>query len=272
MPCEIKGEKVITVGQKTLLQCVLDDSQKGQTYEFQVADAPDFSLQFLGAPQVKEKILEQEITSYKVGTYKFEKINLRIDQKTFQLPVLDLEVKTVITEPSPTPYPLIPAQEIAAPWWWWVMWGAILLSLMFYAFMSYKKWQKRRWELANQPKAKVYTPFERFKLNLQKLESQEFHLKGEYKRFALDLSQIIKKAIGEKLGFPADDLTTEELFETLSAKHSSIWNSVESFITSSFTQLDQIKFAKTPATAEMCMSLLDVIRQVGEALYKEELK
>ncbi|MBK9295109.1 MAG: hypothetical protein IPM57_11850 [Oligoflexia bacterium] len=273
LPCEIKSEKVITVGQKGLFQCLLNQDQKGgKHFEFQVLDAAEFTLQFLGDAQLKENILEQEFTSYKVGNYNFNKINLIIDGKSLPVSPMQFEVKTIITEPSPTPYPLISAQKIAAPWWWWVMWGLILVGSCVYGWIQFIKWKKRKFEEANRPKVKILTSFEKYKLNLQKLESQEFHLKGEYKRFALDLSQIIKKAIGEKLSFLADDLTTEELFETLEKKHKKFWVPVQGVMTNAFITLDQIKFAKTPATAEMCMALLDASRLIGDELYKDEVK
>ncbi len=102
---------------------------------------------------------------------------------------------------------------------------------------------------------------------MRKLASQELHLRGEYKAFALELTSIIKATLAENLHFAAEDMTSEEILYTLERLHRTFFNTAGQMVTIFLSDLDQIKFAKVETTAQKCEALLDRAARIGNAIF-----
>ncbi len=279
LPCSLDSSTPITVGQKLVLKCVVPENTaipSGAQPEFKngESDVP-YSLVFLGRPQVTGNIISQSITGYKTGHFEFGKVTMELSGQRFQVSPLQFEVKSVLPpagqgQEQPQPNPIAPPENLPAPWWWWAMWAVILIVVVAFCVKRFLKWKKQRALkiLEASSAQRILTPQEKFTQSLQKLESQNWHFKGEYKKFALELTVILKKAIGEKFSFAAEDLTSEEFFETLRKKQPQFMSAAGVPLQSVFESLDQIKFAKVDVTSDKCVGLIDVSKNIGGILYR----
>ncbi len=286
LSCGPSTSENITVGQKLLFKCAIDESLKpsslagtpAQTIVIDPHGSDPHDLVILGEPKISDKILEATFTSYKVGHHDFSNVTLKIDDQVFQSSPFSFTVQSVLPPETaetqknpPQPFPLIDPRMLSSPWWWWAMWGALLavtLAIVIKKFIDWKKARALKKAVAGE--IKIITPREKYTLALQKLESQGFHIRGEYKGFALALTVIIKKAIGEKFSFPAEDLTSEEFFEVLK-NNRNFHDEVGALLESIMTSLDQIKFAKIETSETKCSSLIDMAKEVGRILYRGDL-
>lgn len=280
LDCKL-SEIQITVGKKIFLECPMPTLITGaEKLEWVKPNTlKNYELVFLGTPKVENGILKQEITSYKVGDHVLSKVQMKIGGETLLLNDFQLKVQSVLPPPAPvkegeqqapepTPFPNADPETLSAPWWWWVMWIVVAVIVIGFVYRRIKQWVTSRATKTAKVPVKVLSVREKFILALQKLESQEWHSKGEYKRFALELTAILKKSTGEKFKFNAEDLTTEEFFEILEKKHSYFWRENQDLLKQVFEHLDQIKFAKVTTTPEICMALIDKTRKVGNNLFR----
>jgi hypothetical protein len=271
--CEA-AKTTLTVGEKILLTCKTEGlgMTSASRVEFRdLAKTEPFTLEFISEPELAPDVLKQVVTSYRVGNHELDGLFLVVDGRSYKVPKLSLQVQTVIQAgegAQPTPYPLVDPIEVAAPWWWWAIWITVILGLASYGLWTFLKWQKAR-RLAARLKevSKPLTPVEKFRQKMRKLDSHGYHQKGEYKAFALELTSILKSAIGEQFRFPAEDLTSEELNLNLQQKFKTFYNSAGQELQSVLSELDQIKFAKTETSAEHCLRLMDRTLKIGQLLF-----
>jgi hypothetical protein len=272
--CALDTPTPITVGQKLKLMCKTDGIIPVSTQtkiEFKdLSPVAEKSLQFLGEPLVVGGNIEQAITSYRVGNHEFLGIKVIIAEKEYPVSKQTLSVTSVLPQDkqAPTPFPAHEPFEVSAPWWWWAIWGALLLLLIAIVVREFFKWKKRREILLTQPEAgKPQTPQEKFQSALRKLESKGLHQKGEYKAFALELTQILKVTLGEHYRISAEDMTSEELMETLQRRQKVFFNDHGSLLQTILSALDQIKFAKVETTSGDCLVLLDNVNRIGNGIF-----
>lgn len=267
LDCQL-NPNVITVGQKATLSCKIGILNLPNEAKLEITppkESASYTLVPLNSAQFDKQDLQQVITSYQVGTHDLKDFKFKINDVTYNPADLKLEVKSVIQQPNQKPFPNFDPVHARAPWWWWTLWiiaigifaGAIFVQIQ-------KKLKSRR--KPNVQEA-VLTPEEKFKARMRKLESQGFHLKRDFKIFALELTNILKTAMSEQLAFSAEDLTTEEILDYLRKKHKNFYVPVEARLQNIFTELDQIKFAKIETTTERCQGLLDSTNIVGRMLF-----
>ncbi len=272
--CEISGSP-ITVGKKATLSCNVDETlitsiPQEKIGFIQQGKDPEHSIAFLGSVERVGGTLKQTITGYRPGDFEFTGIVLKIDDKEFKVSPVRLGVDSVIdrNQQQPTPYPNYEPMTQWAPLWWWIMWGGIFLFALAIGIWRFIKWKrakraKAEAAIANRP----LSPREKFQNKMRKLESQNFHMLGQFKNFAIQLSQIMKSALADELKFPADDQTTEELFLTLQSRHKKVYARIEEELKPLLLELDQIKFAKKLPTPEECRIHLDHAHSVGRKLF-----
>lgn len=272
LPCKVVGEEPITVGQKLTLKCDPSNPVVGEAV-FSYEGPQKYELAFLGKAEFKNNSIEQVFTSYRPGEHQFDKVMVKLGDKLMGVTPFHLRVNSVVEAKQgqeAAPFPNVDPQKLQVPWWWWALWGALLLGISVACFVKIKEYLDRR-KKAQQALAaaeKVLSPKEKFDLAIQKLESREWHSKGEYKKFALELTAILKKSAGEKFKFFAEDMTTEEFFDNLKSKHRFFWDEVHSHLTPLFETMDQIKFAKVETTPENCLSLLDQAKHIGNIMFR----
>jgi len=291
--CKLQSSGPITVGQKLVLSCptqgTMATSVSGVKFTNQDPSAP-FTLEFLGNPEVKGDAFVQSVTSYKVGAHSFDKVILTVDGKIFHLNPFRIDVSTVIQAPSqqapapqpgqegqeqgqtqqPTPYPIFDPEKVPAPWWWWAIWLTLAALILLFFTWQIVKWLKDRKKIQAQTPERKLTPREQFQARLRKLESRDFHQKGEFKAFALELTNILKTTIGGYLGFGAEDMTSEEVLANLERRYKVFFTATGQTLTETFAELDQIKFAKIETSSARCMALLDNSMKIGRGLFGDQ--
>lgn len=281
LSCAPGTTEAITVGQIQTFKCALDEklapeilASGADKVEFisPSTDGP-YGLVFLGAPKIVGSVLEVPFTSYKVGTHQINGLTIKWNGVAYSTSPFSFTVTSVLPPAEegmaqPQPYPIVEPQAIPVPIWWWAMW--IFLGAVASGILGYKAWswyKKRKATAIQKSKEVILTPAQKYNLLLQKLESKGFHFKGEYKSFALELTVIVKKTIGQKFNFPAEDLTTEEFFEELKTKKE-FFSEAGSALKNLLSELDQIKFAKTETSLDKCVHLLDISKNIGTILFK----
>jgi len=274
--CSVENtQAALTVGVKVKLICKTDvglSLTPTSKIEFRdLSPTSEHALVFLDQPVIGGNQVEQFITSYRAGTHEFTGIKLIIDNKEHSISKQTLTVGSVLPQESkqaPTPFPIYDPKAVPAPWWWWALWGVLLLLIVGFCVREFLKWnKKRKAKLSNKGVGKPQTPQEKFQTLLRKLDSKGLPSKGEFKAFALELTHILKTTIGEHYRFNAEDMTSEELNETLQKRHKVFYRDSGELLQNMLADLDQIKFAKVETTPEKCFSLLDQANRVGLALF-----
>jgi hypothetical protein len=278
----------LTVGEKITLTCPLPTDDSAPLHFIDTSGTP-FVIKFLNEPSVNAGLVTQQVTSYKVGANELSALKLAIGEKEYSIAKLTMQVQSVLPsqgsqqapaqgadQPTgesataqPTPFPIYDPVAVAAPWWWWALWGVLLTIIVSFITYHFLKWQNERARFRKQVAIEdLQTPAEKFRSRLRKLESQGFHLRGEYKSFALELTQILKTGLSDQLKFQAEDLTSEEISTTLEKRYKPFFKLSGPQVTSVLANLDQIKFAKVETTSENCMSLIDMTMKIGSALFE----
>ncbi len=146
--CAQKGlEKPLTVGQIFEFQC---QGTFPLTFQFQQSEVvgleDKYSLKVLKFELRDPQSADLQMTSYRVGSQKFEKIQISDGTSTIELPGIAFEVKSVlpaqesVTEP-PKPFGPFGPMMIPMPWVYWL----ILISVLGIAVMlAAWGWRKRR--------------------------------------------------------------------------------------------------------------------------------
>lgn len=274
--CHIENP-TFTVGEIRELKCDLPQGvtaapQTKIGFSFTASDPKEqYQIEFLGPAKILGgSNVSQSITGYKVGTHTLSQIKLKIDDHEYLVSPQSFETRTVLSQTvgsNPTPYPLVGPEGVAIPLWWWITVGAIIATIVGVAIWQFIKFKKRREAVKVEASKPKLTPQEIFHAKIRKLESKGLHNRGEYKLFALELTTIIKKTIGEELHFQAEDLTSEELLSTLERRHRVYSNTAGGTLSLFLSDLDQIKFAKIDTDAQKCSDLLDRGAKIGNALF-----
>jgi hypothetical protein len=280
--CHIENP-TFTVGEVRVLSCdvtgVTVTAQSKLEFSFTPTPVPtgspgagneNYQIQFLGTPSAQGSTISQNVTGYRVGTHSLNQIKLKIDEHEYLVSPQSFETRTIINQTvgsNPTPYPLVGPEGVAIPTWWWVTVGILAAVILGVALWQFIKFKKRREAVKVEASKPKLTPQELFHAKIRKLESKGLHNRGEYKLFALELTTIIKKTIGEELHFQAEDLTSEELLSTLERRHRVYSNTAGATLEAFLADLDQIKFAKIETDAQKCSDLIDRGARIGNALF-----
>lgn len=146
--CTPKGlEESITVGDIFELECKGSFPVGFKTDSVQVAGLGDkYSLKILNFELRDTSTADIQLTSYRVGPHKFEKIQITDGQATLEIPGISFEVKSVLppaegmTEP-PKPFGPFGPMTIPMPWVYWVI---VISVLGIFAMLLAWSWRKRK--------------------------------------------------------------------------------------------------------------------------------
>jgi hypothetical protein len=258
----------ITVGQKLNLIVTTGGGDK-ITLSYTGA-VKEHTFEILGNTTIEGITAKQTVTSYQVGEHKLTDITINNGDSVLGKCVpLNLKVQTVIEAPDTKAFAPFAPETVAIPLWWWILFallGVAAFGGIIYGMIWYKK-KKEKDKIVREQKREL-TPEEKFFQRLRKLESSQYHMKGEYKTFALELTQIVKEALASNFRFNAEDLTTEEVLSWLQKKDRFFYDSTGPGLEALFAQLDQIKFAKVETTSEVCQALLDGAQLIGKNIFK----
>jgi len=145
-----------------------------------------------------------------------------------------------------------PQQKAGTPsllWLWILIAAGVVAALLFYS-RSY--WMNRK---KSAPPPPPKPPYEEAIEALAQLEAKEYLIKGMFREYVFELSEILKRYMGRRFSINAADWTTEEVLEWIStapfeAEHC---RSMEWF----FTTTHLVKFAKVIPDTATVRQLMD---------------
>jgi hypothetical protein len=150
---------------------------------------------------------------------------------------------------------ILPPVEVLVPKYTvlWVAGGALLATLLVLALVRWLKNRPRKVKLVPVvPRAPAH---ERALQALQELQQADLPAQDRAKEFHFRLSEILRDYLGERFGFQALDMTTEELLTVL--KRTSTpgldYPRFEAFC----REGDLVKYAKLPATGAGCKAAIE---------------
>jgi hypothetical protein len=135
--------------------------------------------------------------------------------------------------------------------------GALLLAAV--VFFAVRQWRRRPRRALAVP-VPIRPPHEVALEALSALEARGLPAKGQFKSFHLELSEILRRYLGDRYGIWALDMTSGELLEALGRIPTEGLSLSElSWVCG---QGDLAKFAKGEPTADDCKQALTLVRQI----------
>ena len=126
-------------------------------------------------------------------------------------------------------------------WLKYLPWAAGLLGILL--IMSVLFWWYKRGRREKPPVIPHIPPHIRAKKEIEELDAQRFFEKGHAKRFYFRFSEILRRYLGSLRGFPAVELTTEEIARCIDREQ-------DRGLLALLRQADLVKFAdRVPAPA-----------------------
>ena len=201
-----------------------------------------------------EDTLELQLAAYKTGDFEIPALNVETVKTSGEKEVLASEpikiaVQSVLTGNQDTLKDLKPQAEIEADYKPFLFLLAALASAAYlvYRLVQYLKRRKR----APIPKPeRVRSAEEIAREAIERLLARKLVEQGHLKQFYLELSEIIKRFLGSKLGVHSLERTTEEFTRDLRAV--SVPSAEYRMIREFLEDCDLVKFAKyRPGTEEV---------------------
>lgn len=193
-----------------------------------------------------EDTLALQLTIYKTGDFEIPPLNLETVQASGEKSVLSsdpikIKVQSVLTGNEESLKDVKPQAEIAADYKPVLLFLAALASA---AYLIYRLIQRLKQRKATAPPIRpdTRTPEEIAREAIRHLLSRKLIESGNLKEFYLELSEILKRFLGVKLGIPSLERTTEEFTSDLRATAipAGHYRMIRQFL----EECDLVKFAK----------------------------
>ena len=160
-------------------------------------------------------------------------------------PQVNVEIQSIIQaqdEPATEIKDIKPLVEIERNWWPWVIAGLALTALLVALYFLWKKWQSASPALASPPK-KQLLPHELAMRELDALRAKGLLEAGKIQDYYFGLSEIFRRYLVFRYGFPALDWTTEEITSNLH-NVKELNSQRKEHLLVILRNTDQVKFAK----------------------------
>src|SRR3989338_2520369 len=155
---------------------------------------------------------------------------------------------------------------IRFPWKEIFFWVFFLLGTLLLSYLTYRVYQiiKNRKKINPED---LLSPAERFFLETGRLQQQQFLKNGEFKKYIFFLSEIFRRYLEERFGYPALDKTTAEFLNDIRSQ-TGLPSEINVLNESLFQLIDQIKFADfstdSKTVGELTVNLSYFVRQTAE--------
>ena len=218
--------------------------------------------------------LELQLAAYKTGDFEVPTLNVEAVKASGEKEVLASEpikvvVQSVLTGKQDTLKDLKPQAELEADY------KPFLFLLVALASAAYLLYRLVRF-LKSRKKAPVTKP-ERIRLAeevareaIERLLARKLVEQGQFKQFYLELSEIIKRFLGSKLGVHSLERTTEEFTHDLRAV--SVPSAQYRMIREFLEDCDLVKFAKYRPSPEEVNQITTRSRSMIDEMARESLK
>lgn len=259
----------VTVGQKLNLFC------SGETVEFKgpvkiEAEKPEdpprpvFGKMFiLETKKLENGTGEFVITSYQAGEHKAEGIILTDGSTKVALEGFDLQVKSVIENPTQQPYPSFGPWSMSITWYYWVILAIFVLLAGWKAFVEFKKYKVRKKlfdDLQNYRTARP--PYDELHTELRKLERGLGRIAPT--PFFETLDRAYRLYLIRELHVPALDWTDKDIVKEIKRRHIVIYSDIKDDLIDYFAEMRKIK--KNIIKHEDCEFLLKQCQKISDKL------
>ena len=201
-----------------------------------------------------EDTLELQLAAYKTGDFEIPALNVETVKTSGEKEVLASEpikiaVQSVLTGNQDTLKDLKPQAEIEADYKPFLFFLAALASAAYLVYRLVQYFKRRKRAPIPMPE-RVRSAEEIAREAIERLLGRKLVEQGHLKQFYLELSEIIKRFLGSKLGVHSLERTTEEFTRDLRAV--SVPSAEYRMIREFLEDCDLVKFAKyRPGTEEV---------------------
>ena len=221
-----------------------------------------------------EEVLELQLAAYKTGDVEVPVLNVETVTATGEKEVLATEpikvvVQSVLTGQQDTLKDLKPQAEIEADYKPFLF---FLLALASAGYLVYRLIQyfKRRKKAPVPKPERVRLAEEVAREAIERLLARKLVEQGHFKQFYLELSEIIKRFLGSKLGVHSLERTTEEFTRDL--RLVSVPSAQYRMIREFLEDCDLVKFAKYRPGPEEVDEIIERSRRMIDDMAKESGK
>jgi hypothetical protein len=167
------------------------------------------------------RVLEKRWTTYRadrIGTWVFPPVKMHYQQngaaKERETQEITLQVKSVLPQEMTDIHGIKPLEAPRRDRSLLFAVTAMVAILCALAFWAWFFWKKRRKPEASQP---LLPPHREAEQSLRELEAMGLPAKGDFKKQYFILSEIFRRYLERRFGFPAVERTTEEILAGLDA-------------------------------------------------------
>ena len=165
----------------------------------------------IGPGQIRIRFLVDQLGPWKTGALSLSYLDKEGKSQVLTTGPVSLTVTSNLGD-RPAEAELKPIQGIILNrplWLKYVPWAAGLLGILL--IMSVLFWWYKRGRGEKPPVIPQIPPHIRAKKEIEELDAQRLFEKGHAKRFYFRFSEILRRYLGSLRGFPAVELTTEEI-------------------------------------------------------------
>lgn len=267
---------VLTVGRIFNLDCKSSEGSIGDLSKSQLELAAEqkFALQLLKVKNVSDQQVQLEMTSYKVGEWKFEKIQLKQEDRLVELAVPPITVKTVIDQQE-KPEMFGPIGPLRIPWPW--LYIGILLAIVLYLIgvisLKVRRYMQRKALLAHlQDFETAMAPLQQFHAQSRKWQRDYafFHtLQGSEEEMRLvlqDIDRLVRVYFIRKFKIPAHQWGRKLILRELRKEYRSTYKVHGALIQKWFNEIEKALNGTTKQKAEDIVQLHNQARKLLEKL------
>ena len=221
-----------------------------------------------------EDILELQLAAYKTGNFEVPALNVETVKTSGEKEVLASEpikisVQSVLTGNQDTLKDLKPQAELEADYKPFLFFLAALASAAYLVYRLIQYFRRRKKAPLAKPE-RVRSAEEIAREAIERLLARKLVEQGHSKQFYLELSEIIKRFLGSKLGVHSLERTTEEFTRDLRAV--SVPSGQYRMIREFLEDCDLVKFAKYRPGAEEVEQIIARSRAMIDGITEASVK
>lgn len=213
------------------------------------------------------------LTQFDSGWYQIPRQKILIDERSVFSDSIYVYFQDVAVDTTKQKLfdikPIIEVDKPKSKTWLYILIG-LLIAAIIAALLYWFIWRKK--PLTEEEKIAQLPPFERAKVELQKLENSKYLIQDQTKEYYSELTRILRSFIDEKVYDRAMESTSGELVEHLEmlaeAAQLKITKEIIQQINTIFQRADLAKFAKQDPDMESAKSDLNTIDKVLDNINK----
>ncbi len=168
-----------------------------------------------------------------------------------------VQVRSVLPSDSAqrTPKPPRDVIDIPPPWWWWVVLGLAILALLLLLWA----WLRRRRRFTA---PRLVDPLQLAEESFDRIDKLGLVSAGERARHAALVIEVVREYLGGTVPQAPTSLTSSELLAALRDERGIPTNALAGVL----VEVDLVKFARRPITAERALALGKDVRAMVRAI------